>query len=237
MIQFTQPSIQLVHPGGSETELFFVRHGQTSANVNQLFAGSTDVPLDDTGRYQASRVAHRFRDIPLDAIVSSPLQRAHYTAQQIGMITGHEPIPMAELQEMHFGEAEMLTYPEIQSRWPLLFDEEANRDLTEFRWPNGESDVEFTTRILNAMNAVMQDYPNQRVAMVCHGGVIAQVLNYLDNGGRAGHMRFSITNCSITHLSVTSSETRINYWNDHSHLDIALGPFDNLVSDLKEVAP
>ncbi len=237
MIQFSSPSLHLVHPSGSETELFFVRHGQTSANVMQQFAGSTDVPLDETGRYQASRVAHRFRDIPLDAIVSSPLQRAHYTARQIGKITGHDPILMPGLQEMHFGDAEMLTYTEIRMRWPLLLDEEVNRDLAEFRWPNGESDVEFMARILDTMNSVMETYPNQRIAMVCHGGVIAQVLNFLDGGGRAGHMRFSIVNCSITHLSVSSQETRINCWNDHSHLDVALGPLDLGTDALREVAP
>ncbi|MCA9834152.1 MAG: histidine phosphatase family protein [Thermomicrobiales bacterium] len=235
MIQFDSPSLHLVHPSGSETELFFVRHGQTSANVQRLYAGSTDVPLDDMGRYQASRVAERFRDIAIDAIVSSPLQRAHYTAQQIGLVTGHVPVLMTGIQEMHFGDAEMLTLDEVNVKWPRLMEQETNLGLTEFRWPNGESDIEFTARVVDSMNSVMRDYPNQRVAVVCHGGVIAQVLNYLNNGDRGGNMQYSIANCSITHLHVSSRETIIHYWNDHSHLEYALGSID-IEDDIVEEA-
>lgn len=224
MIEFASASLHLVHPSGSETELYFVRHGQTSANVLNQFAGITDVPLDDLGRRQADQVAARFRHIEIDSIISSPLQRAHYTAERIGLISGHTPIAMDGLKEMDFGDAEMLTYPEIIANWPTLLDAEANKDLPEFRWPNGESDVEFLARILNTMGTVMNDYQNQRVAMVCHGGVISNVLNHLHGGDRDGFLQFSIANCSITHLQVSKEHTTVHYWNDHSHLDEVLGP-------------
>ena len=224
MIQFNSPSLHLVHPTGGETELFFVRHGQTSANVLNQFAGSTDVPLDDLGRRQAGRVAERFRDIPIDAIFASPLHRAFYTAQQIGMITGHEPIPMASLQEMHFGDAEMLTMSEIRSKWPTLLEDQPDGGAYDFRWPNGESDSELIARVLSSIESVSRDYPQQRVAMVCHGGVISRLLNHLRAGERSEFLQISISNCSITHLSVSSSHTTVHYWNDHAHLDEVLGP-------------
>lgn len=224
MIDTATPSLHLIHPSGSETELYFVRHGQTSANVLHQFAGITDVPLDDLGRRQAEQVAVRFQSIELDAIISSPLQRAHYTAQQIGMVTGHTPSITDGLKEMNFGDAEMLTMPEIALSWPLLLDPEANIGSTEFRWPNGESDVEFLDRILVTMNTVMVEHPDQRVAMVCHGGVIANVLNHLHGGERSGFLRFNIANCSITHLRVSVESTFIQSWNDHAHLDEVMGP-------------
>lgn len=224
MIEFASTSLHLVHPSGAETELFFVRHGQTSANVRHQFAGFTDVPLDELGRRQADQVAARFKQIEIDSIISSPLQRAHYTAERIGNVSGHTPIVMDGLKEMNFGDAEMLTYPEIIANWPTLLDPESNKNLSEFRWPNGESDVEFLARILATMGSVMQDYQNQRVAVVCHGGVISNVLNHLHGGDRDGFMQFSIANCSITHLQVSKEQTTVHYWNDHAHLDEVMGP-------------
>ncbi|MCO5229107.1 MAG: histidine phosphatase family protein [Thermomicrobiales bacterium] len=237
MIAGGTSSHRLLHPTGSETELFFVRHGQTSANVAQQLAGSTDVSLDDIGRYQASRVAERFRSIPIDAVMSSPLQRAHYTARHIGAVTGHEPILMAELQEIHFGDAEMLTHQEIHTRWPRLLEDQPDQARYDFRWPNGESDSELLTRVLGAIEAVAREIPEKRVAMVCHGGVIQRLLNHLNGGARADFLRYPITNCSITHLSLRSGETVIHSWNDHSHLNQVPDSLDLAINDLKEVAP
>lgn len=77
MLDFATSSVRLVHPSGKDTDLYFVRHGQTPANARNQFAGVTDVPLDELGQQQAQRVANRFREFEIDAIVSSPLQRAH----------------------------------------------------------------------------------------------------------------------------------------------------------------
>lgn len=225
MTDYATSSVLLVHPSGSHTELYFVRHGQTPANVRHQFAGSTDVPLDELGRKQAEQVASRFRHIEIDHIVSSPLQRAHYTAQQIGKITGHTPLLMDGLRETDFGDAEMLTINEILEKFGHLMPAMGDLRDTTMQWPNGESRVEFHDRVLNAVNTILHDYADQRVAVVCHGGVIASVLSHLEDGPRNDFVRYSIANCSITHMSVTPEETIIHAWNDYSHLDaVETGP-------------
>lgn len=219
MTDFATSSLRLIHPSGSETELFFVRHGQTPANVNHQFAGVTDVPLDDVGKRQAEQVANRFREIEVDSIVSSPLQRAHYTAQSIGSITGHEPVLMDDLKEMNFGDAEMLTIEQMIVTYPHLMSALGDPHDVTMQWPNGDSRFGFHKRVLDAVNSVMQTYADQRVAVVCHGGVIASVLSHLEDGPRNDFKRYRIANCSITHMSVRQSETVIHAWNDFSHLD------------------
>ena len=225
MTDFATSSLRLVHPSGSETELYFVRHGQTPANVRHQFAGATDVPLDDLGKRQAEQVADRFRYFEIDAIMSSPLQRAHYTAQQIGAVTGLEPNVMDGLKEIDFGDVEMMTIHEVLAKYPNLMPTLGDPRDTTMQWPNGESRKEFHTRILASVNAIMRTYINKSVAVVCHGGVISSVLSYLEDGPRNDFERYRIANCSITHMSVRQDETVIHAWNDFSHLDaVDTGP-------------
>jgi len=64
--------------------LLLVRHGRTSANVSGTLAGWTPgVSLDDTGRSQATQLAARLGDLPLTAVVSSPLERCTQTASAL----------------------------------------------------------------------------------------------------------------------------------------------------------
>lgn len=221
MTDFATSSLRLVHPAGSETELFFVRHGQTPANVNHQFAGVTDVPLDDLGKRQAEQVASRFQYYDIDAVLSSPLQRAHYTAQQIGSVTGHEPFVMDGLKEIDFGDAEMMTVGEVLSTFDHLMPALGDLRDTTLQWPNGESREEFHKRVLASVNAILRNYVDKRVAVVCHGGVISSILSFLEDGPRNDFERYRIVNCSITHMSVRPDETVIHAWNDYFHLDVA----------------
>lgn len=221
-MDFATSSLRLIHPSGSETDLYFVRHGQTPANANNQFAGITDVPLDELGMKQAERVGNRFREFEIDAIVSSPLQRAHYTAQAIGSPTGLTPILMDGLKEIDFGDAEMMTLNEILANYAHLTELLGDRNDIMMQWPNGESRHGFHERVLTTVDAILQEYENQRVAVVCHGGVISSILGHLEDGPRNDFERYHIVNCSVTHMSVGKSETIIHAWNDHSHLDEAV---------------
>lgn len=219
MTDFATNSLRLVHPAGSSTDLYFVRHGQTPANVKHQFAGVTDVPLDELGKRQAEQVAERFRHFEIDAIMSSPLQRAHYTAEQIGKITGLKPNVMDGLKEIDFGDVEMMTINQVLETYPKLMPTLGDPRDTTMQWPNGESRHEFHSRVLASVNAILRTYVDKSVAVVCHGGVISSVLSYLEDGPRNDFERYRIANCSITHMSVRPDETVIHAWNDFSHLD------------------
>ena len=57
------------------TRVFALRHGQTAWNAERRIQGQLDVPLDDTGRWQAARLAQALAEEGLAAIYSSDLQR------------------------------------------------------------------------------------------------------------------------------------------------------------------
>ena len=59
--------------------VLLLRHGRTTANASGGLAGRQPVELDETGRQQAVRVGERLRELPLSAVVSSPLIRCRQT--------------------------------------------------------------------------------------------------------------------------------------------------------------
>jgi probable phosphomutase (TIGR03848 family) len=64
--------------------VILVRHGRTTANVQNVLAGrAAGVELDALGREQAARTAERLAVVPLVGVVMSPLERCRQTARAI----------------------------------------------------------------------------------------------------------------------------------------------------------
>ena len=62
---------------------YFIRHGQTIWNKSGRYQGTTDVPLSELGYEQSKKTAERLKNIHLDGIISSTLDRAFQTAKSI----------------------------------------------------------------------------------------------------------------------------------------------------------
>src|SRR5690606_7043497 len=98
-----------------------IRHGQTDWNLEGRMQGSTDIPLNATGRDQARVAGGILTDAgeAWDVVVSSPLGRARETASIIAETLG---VPLGEsyagLAEQDFGNAEGLLVTEVFERWP-----------------------------------------------------------------------------------------------------------------------
>lgn len=208
----------LTHPTRGQTELYLVRHGQTAGNVNGLFIGATDIPLDETGERQAQELGARFEGIALDAVLTSPLQRARRTAEAIGRVTGKEPIVVPGLSEMHFGDAEGLTFQQVIGQFPELRDDLTNIANLDLQFPGGESRRSFAERVIAAFLGIIERYEGQTVAAVAHGGVIGSFYAQLHRNPDPGMTHYAVANCSVGHVIVTPEHTRIELWNDVSHL-------------------
>jgi uncharacterized phosphatase len=143
----------------------FIRHGQTDWNREGLLQGSSDIPLNDTGREQARDALMTVRSRPWDAVVSSPLRRARETAEIIAAGIGVElGAAYPELAERDYGDLEGTPSADAIERWP-------HRD-----YPGAETLAAVAARGLAALDAIARDLPGKSVLVVCHGTIIRYTL-------------------------------------------------------------
>ena len=165
------------------TTLLLVRHGQTDWNAAHRIQGSTDIPLNDTGRQQAKDAATALRSVLDDelagvvpAVVSSDLSRARETAQIIADELGvpHSGIYPA-LRERSYGEAEGMKVTEFFARWG---------DWHAAVVPGAETRPELRKRALRGLRRVTSDArartapASTPIIVVSHGALIREVLGH-----------------------------------------------------------
>ncbi len=157
-------------------QLYLVRHGETDWNLARRIQGSTDIPLNATGRAQAASTGALLARRQWDAIYASPLSRAFDTASIIADEVGLAgPIAVDAIVERNYGAAEGLADPELARRFPA--DSEV---------PGRESREAVVDRVLPALLELAEAHPDQAIVVVSHGGVIRSVLGAVDPTGHHG---------------------------------------------------
>ena len=151
---------------GEPTVTLLLRHGQTPMSVQKRYAGRTDAPLTDTGVRQAVAAAKRLAPAGIAAIVTSPLQRAVRTAEEVAAATGVPVLTDDGFRETDFGAWEGLTFAEVRERWPS----EVTRWLADpdVAPPGGESFAAVSERVTAALHRVLAGREGQTVLIVSH---------------------------------------------------------------------
>ncbi len=208
------------------TELFLIRHGQTDSNVNGLFHGITDIPLNPVGIEQAKLVARRLEAMEhLQSLHSSPLSRALVTAEAIGATIGLVPRVHEGLAEMDFGEAEGLPLSVMIERYPELAARFADLEDDDARFPGGESRHEFHRRVRDVLDQITTDQAGQRILIGTHAGVIGSIIAQIHGENPNDWRRYPIDNCSVTHIELATDGPIAHVVNDVVHLEqIDLSP-------------
>ncbi len=152
--------------------VFLTRHGETDWNVAGRWQGHTDVPLNETGRAQALRVADALRQAGLSGVVSSDLSRARETAQIVGMSLGIEVSYLdADLRERMFGIFEGLTRDQCERLHPAAWRAwvEEQRPAPGVERPEAVA-VRVLAAIGRAAGRIARD--DSPVLLVTHGGAL-----------------------------------------------------------------
>ncbi len=208
------------HEQDTSTHLYLIRHGQTEANVRHQLVGHLDIPLDELGVQQAKQVGLRMKEVRLDAIISSPLQRARVTASEVAAHQRLDLMMEERLREVHFGHAEGLTLAEAAERFPELLRLRDDPLDNQFGWPGGDVRADFNSRVFSTISEIAYTWRERHVAIVCHGGVIGSFIAQLDGGSPNDYASYPVANCSVTHLEVTGHGTLAHLVNDIAHLDV-----------------
>jgi broad specificity phosphatase PhoE len=146
---------------------YFTRHGQTEWNALGRLCGRTDVSLSVVGRRQARLLALRLKPLPVEALYTSPLQRALETARFVSKAIGREPVVDVRLVELNYGAWEGSTYQEINRTSPEIF-RAWQRDPGGSAPPGGESGEQLIERVTPFLADVAQRHGDGNVVVVCH---------------------------------------------------------------------
>jgi probable phosphoglycerate mutase len=160
------------------TRLLLVRHGATTLSAEDRFAGSTDIPLSDEGRRQASSLAERLGDGAIAAVYCSNLQRARETASIVSAPHGLTPTEHPGLREIDHGHWEGLTRHEVETRFK---DEYVRWEEDPFTVSptGGECGLNVMARALPVIRAIVEAHQGQHVLVVSHKATIRLVISSL----------------------------------------------------------
>ena len=183
--------------------LILVRHGESEWNRAGRYQGQEDAPLSDLGLRQAEALAVRLRHEQIDAIYTSPLQRARRTAEAIAQY--HPAIPFVEdkaLYEIHHGAWQGLLAAEVRERYPDTLEEWRNFP-TRSQMPGGESFSNILKRTLNFRERVCKLHSDGTVLISTHD-VVVKILIADALGMHMDRInRIWVTNASISVVEYT----------------------------------
>lgn len=162
-------------------ELLLIRHALPIRR--ELTEGVADPELSEAGVAQALHLAEYLASEELHAIYASPLKRAQQTAAPVAERFQLEVTLVDGIAEFDRNSSEYVPVEELKAtndpRWQELIDN---------RWDGrDETQEQFTDRVFNAMEAIIEAHTGHNVAVVCHGGVInsylARILGTAETAG------------------------------------------------------
>jgi 2,3-bisphosphoglycerate-dependent phosphoglycerate mutase len=200
------------------TRIIAIRHGETAWNVDTRIQGQLDIPLNETGRWQAERAAEALTDQGIDHIYASDLARAWETAHRIGQKTGLIIQPEQGLRERGFGEFEGMTFAEIEAQRPEQSQRWRQRD-PHFAPPGGgESLLDFRDRVINTTLALAARHAGEHIVLVAHGGVMDVLYRAATGQDLQAPRTWHLGNAALNRLLWHPEGLSLVGWGDVAHL-------------------
>lgn len=204
-----------------------VRHGETQLNVECRFLGRLDVPLNETGKKQATFTRAALRNEKIDIAYTSPLKRASETAEIICDGRNIDIIPYYGLREISCGDWEGYNGDEVEERWPgqiALWGNEPDN----VRIQNGDTFQEVAERIETAFFEIVEKERGKTVLITSHM-ICLQLLMLGFIGKKTGDI-WKVTPIANAALNVVyvsdDNSVEIEKWSDASFIPKEFIPSD-----------
>ncbi|HJM00195.1 MAG: histidine phosphatase family protein [Acidimicrobiales bacterium] len=184
-------------------ELIFVRHGRPQ-QVQNSDGTPADPPLAEIGKEQALAVASWLGEETIDHIYTSPMRRARETSQPLEKRLGLTAIVRDDISEFD---------KDSSSYVPMEVLKETNRKAWE-RMASGamstspETLSSWYTNTVTQLEEIVQVHGGQRVAVVCHGGVINAYLARCLEFDIQDFMKFDVDYTSVTRVLASGAGHR-----------------------------
>jgi len=195
-------------------KVIFVRHGQTDYNKHGILAGQLNPPLNNNGRFQATKVGIALAGVKFDKVYCSDLKRAEQTCRIILSQNDHfNEITLSEvdslviedtiLREQHFGDFEGKKVKSIKEK------QKADKN---FLPAGGESKEDVTNRASqffeNMCDAELSKLDHEKVVLVVSHGIFLNLLFKYFNSKYECHGEYlneRILNASRSFFEITTA--------------------------------
>ena len=207
------------------TTLIFVRHGQSEANVNNIYAGFLDAELTELGKEQAERTAEYIvKNYKIDKIYSSDLKRAYSTAMAVANKIGLEIITDKRLREINGGNWEGKLFDSLRGtkEYELWLSDIGNSACV-----GGESVKQLQERIVCEIEKIISENNGKTVLIATHATPI-RVMQCAFSGAALDEMKNIpwVSNASVTVVCA-----------EDGRYDFKLISYDKHLGDMKTVLP
>ena len=189
-------------------ELYVIRHGESEANAQKLFAGWSQIPLTEKGKEQARQTGGKLGGKTFDRIFCSDLCRAKQTAELV--FPGREYTEDWRLREIGVGDELLFKYkPEcLETYGEELRQAMEDRDYTRY---GGESVADHRRRVAEFMDDLASIPDDERIAVVCHEGTIYGMLCYVLKTEPSYHS-VEVGNASVTRFRRDNGRWKLIQW-------------------------
>ena len=184
-------------------KVYFVRHGESEANLNKCFSGQTDAKLTAAGRTQAEAIRPILENIPFDKVYSSDLSRAHDT-QKIAL-PGYEAETTTLLREMDVGNLAGKSIVAFAAAHGGVSPTGKSGDYTLYGGENREMLQERVRRFMCQLEK--QDYDN--VAVFAHRGILMSVIRLVLDNMDIPNGAVLCDNCAVNVVEFDGKDWRI----------------------------
>ncbi|MGV0652700.1 histidine phosphatase family protein [Mycolicibacterium thermoresistibile] len=201
--------------------VILLRHGRSTANTSHTLAGRTaGVDLDEKGREQAAALVDRIGELPIRAIVRSPLLRCRRTVEPLAAALGLEPVVDDRLIEVDYGAWTGRKLSELvkEPLWAVV-----QQQPSAAVFPDGEGLAQVQARAVAAVREhdrrLAEEHGADVLWLACsHGDVIKAVLadalgTHLDSFQRIGAdpasmsvIRYTAVRPFVMHVNHTGAQ-------------------------------
>ena len=199
------------------TALFLIRHAANNFTQEERLAGwLPGVHLNDEGHQQAGQMAVRMDKVKLDAIYSSPLERAVETAEYLAKPRELEIRPRESLGEIRMGQWEGQKIDDLNKsdEWRMFQFYPSGA-----RPPGGESGRQVQTRAVDEVEAICAAHPEGAVAIVSHADTIKAIVAHYAGVHLDLFQRIVISPASVSVIWIGPHGPRLVRLNDAGPLD------------------
>jgi broad specificity phosphatase PhoE len=181
---------------------FLVRHAHTDASDMRLCGRTTGICLSQRGRHESLRLGEQLATVPVNAIYSSPLERARETATAIASVHRLRIDIEESLNEVDFGEWTGRTFDALEPdpEW-RSFNEQRSSAVV----PNGERPVDVQRRVVMLLTRLANRHRDGHVVLVSHAEVIRSAVLWCLGRSLDDFHQVAIETASITAVLLTST--------------------------------